>query len=253
MSGARGSFKFVSPTQVSAVSAWLRLAQGTTSAGKYTVIPDVLANNPAVQPDTDRQPTAASSANGLPVATWNGANIFTWPAAANNASTAKWGFMVWVKTVSNIGARQRIFHTPAGSNTKRQTFDIVSGGIATNIYQTDGNGRDWSKTSGITASAWQCIRFAFDGSAVLDDDKIQVFVNEAKVTGASIGTQGTLPTMTALQAAGGTNLLGAGPNDVDSPGAPLLNGVQTGPNWFVFNDSLLAADAVRLMNFEAPT
>jgi hypothetical protein len=243
------------PSQVSAVSSWLRLAASTINAGEYDTIANVLVpTNPTNQVDADRKPAAGTSANGLPVMTWDGTDVLVWPRVASNNSTTQWGLMLWIKPAANISSRQRIMHCTIGTNSDRLNVDIVAGGLGIGFYNTGGSsGRAWEQFSCITPSVWQCIRVQFDGWLSGDDNVMQVFKNEVKITGPTFTDIGPHVDMTALNAGANGYLLGGGVTDQDAVIAPLLDGVLTGPNWFVLNKSPTAAQGLALMNFEAPT
>lgn len=236
------------------VSAWLRLAQATTSGGKYTVIPDILNVNPISQSDTDRQPAVGTSANGFPIITWDGTDVLPWAVVPANNATAAWGVQLWIKPTSNIATRQRlIYFGPPGSTNKLASLDIVSGGVEINCYLSGGvNGRQYVKANCLTASVWQSFRFQFNGAGADDTAAMKCFVNEVEVLTPGFGNLGVGGAMTNLNAAAGTITIG-GREDQDAPSSPLLNGFQTGPNIFVLSGILTAPQGVSLMNFEKPT
>jgi hypothetical protein len=241
------------PTQVSAVSAWLRLAASTPVGGEYTVIVDVLNSNPTVQAGSARWPAAATSANGLPVATWDGTDVLTWPLAASNSATQKWGLQLWFKPPANISTRQRILHIGFADAFPKVQVDVVNNGISVQWSRDGTNGRQWTITSGVTASVWQCLRLAFDGTQATDATIMRHFINEVDLTASgSFVDVGTGGAMTSLSNPGGLILLGGGSNS-DTPAVPLLAGFQTGPNWLIMNNTITTAQGAALMAFEAPT
>lgn len=251
-----------SPTQVSALSAWLRLAASEATLGEYDNVTDVLTNNDAVQADADRKPAAATSANGLPVATFDGTDVWTWPIAASNHSTDKWELLLWVKPAS-LGAGQRVFacDTSGGATLSRLRVTLnTSGGVDVLVFITNSDGRQFSTPNSlVSAGAWSFLRIKYDslGAAEADTDglttdaKVRVFVGGTAraLTGANVGAGGAIG---ALRTATGDNLIGAATNS-DTPVSPLLNGGQIGPNVFVTNAALTTAQAAALMAFEAPT
>ena len=238
------------PTQLSAVTAWLRLANATTSGGKYTSIPDVLNSNPAAQADTDRQPAAATSANGLPIATWDGSDVIPWTITAATNSTAAWGFCLWIKPTANVATRQRLFKAFFPGATAKIQVDIVSGGLEINWYTDATNGRQQVAASSITASVWQFLRLEHNGAGSADADKLKAFVNEVDKA-SSYGNISGGGTMATLNSASGFWTLGAR-EDQDAPTSPLLSGFQTGPNINVMSTIISASQGAALMNIEAP-
>jgi hypothetical protein len=245
-----------SPRQVSAVSAWLRLAASTAVSGEYAIVVDVLNSNPTAQTDTDRKPAASTAANGLPTMVWDGTDVLTWPLQAagtgNNTRTA-WGLFLWIKPTANVATRQRIFNcTIATVGGNKVNVDIVSGGVETNFYLDGTNGRQMVIASGITASVWQSLYVAFDGSkSATDALAMQLYVNKA-LLGTTYGNIAGGGAMTTLSNVTGTALMGGSP-DSDTPSQPLLNGFEFGPNIFLFNGALTTAQLAALHNFERPT
>ena len=236
--------------------SWLRLAASTPNAGKYDVIANVrVPSNPTNQVVSGRRPTAATSANSLPICNWSGSNILAWPIVASNNSTTKFGFSVWVKPV-NLGSRQRLLHCSSGTNADRIILDIVGGGVGLTFMNTGAaNGRSWEKLSGLTVNVWQFVRVQFDGTQSGDSNIMRVFVNEIEITSPTITVQGTGAPMTALHAPSTslTYLIGGGVFDQDAVIAPLLNGTLTGPNWNFYDETPSAAQAQAFMNFDKPT
>jgi hypothetical protein len=249
------------PAQVSAIKAWLRLAASTAVSAEWETVVDVLNSNPAAQTDADRKPAAATSANSLPVATFDGTDVWVWPIAASNHSTDKWEILLWIKPAS-LGAAQRVFacDTSGGASLNRIRVTIsATGTVDVLVFISNADGRQFSTPAVISAASWAFIRVAYNSSATNEADtdgltadaKVRVFVGGAAraLTGANVGAGGTIG---ALRTATGSNVVGAA-NDSDTPVSPLLNGGQTGPNIWIANAVLTTAEATNLQSFEAPT
>jgi hypothetical protein len=98
----RGAFY---PTQVSAVSAWYRVALATDAgAGGPFTLPDVLSSNHATTSTAARKPTiAASAGNGMPILTCDGARVLTIPIHAGINGSAAWGLGIWLRRTTTTG------------------------------------------------------------------------------------------------------------------------------------------------------
>ncbi len=250
------------PTQVSGVSAWLRLPASTAVSSEWETVVDALNSNPATQTSANRKPAAATSANGLPIATFDGSDMWVWPVAASNHSTTAWELLLWIKPAS-VAANQRVFacDTSSGASVNRIRVGLnASGGAQALIFITNADGRQFdTPNSVLTAGAWTFLRLAYDSAKTAEADldglttdaKVRIFINGTAqaLTGSNVGAGGTIG---ALRTATGNNVIGAA-NDADAPVQPLTNGAQTGPNVYVANTALTAAQASNLQGFEQPT
>lgn len=236
------------------ISAWLRLAQATTSGGKYTVIPDMLSSNAVSQPDTDRQPTVATSANGFPIITWTTAHdVLPWALSASNNATAAWGLGLWIKPTANIATRQRVLYAGFPGSANKVMLDIAAGHLECNWYRTAVDGRG-QVSSAITGNVWQFVRLQFNGAGVADIDKMKIFVNEIELASsyADIGAGGVMNALNAPPNGSSFYTIGAR-EDQDAPTTGLATGALVGPNIFVMNNPMTAPQGVNLMNLEKPT
>jgi hypothetical protein len=242
------------PRQVSAISAWLRLAASTPTPDEYDSVTDVLNVNPAAQTDDTRRPAADASANALPIMVFDGSDMLVWPVAASNHATGKWEILLWLKP-SNVASTQRVFacDTASGASLNRIRVSLNNtGGIDVTVFITNADGRTFSTPASVlTAGAWTFIRIAYDAVGATEADQLRVFIGGASqaMTGANLGAGGTIG---ALRTATGNNIIGAA-NDSDTPVTPLLNASQIGPNVFVTNAALTTAQATALQAFERPT
>lgn len=251
-----------SPTQISSVKRWYRLAASTAVSGEYEAVEEVLGGTDLSQTDADRKPAAATAANGLPVATFDGTDVWLQTLESGNNGTAKWWMLVWVKP-ADFGASQGLYHamTAAGASAQRARLGIASGtGLPFfSIFTSGFNGRIYTAATALTAAAWQAVYVQFDGSRTgeadgdgdTEDSKLRMALGTTFLA-LSAGDEGTGGTPSALLAATGTCTIGA-TSDSDTPGAPLRNGSQLGPNLFFGDEPLTDEQLAALVSFEVPT
>jgi len=234
----------------SPVGSWLRLAASTINAGKYDTIANVLVpGNPTNQAVAGRRPTAATSANGLPVCNWNGTNVLAWPVVASNNNTTVFGLHVWVKPTG--GGRQRLVHAYFSGAGPRVILDFVSGGVMIQATSTYPNGVQFEKTNCVTVNVWQSWMFLINTAGATNADKLKFWLNGTLIPVGTFYNMGT-GDLSVLAASSGSYLLG-GSQDIDTANSNLVSGTLTGPNWHFFNavPTQSAMDAIRL--FEVPT
>lgn len=256
---ASGSAPFA-PTEVSAVSAWLRLQGATTVSGDYSSVPDMLTTNPATQGTAALRPTAGTSTNGLPTALFVASepNTLNWPKASNNNGTQQWGIACWVKMTAYAGAGRYIFDsgglTARYDNMRITLFYNASRNLAVEYFGQDTvgyNGRlGVAAAAGAVAGTWFWVRVQFDGTQGTEAGRLKLFVNEVSqsLTFSNVGAGGT-PVLLRTNAESIAGVIGA----FDNADTTLSMDGTIGPNIFVFNASPTAAQAAALMNFEAPT
>jgi hypothetical protein len=252
------------PSQLSALSAWLRLAGGTVTGVGYSSVPDILNPvNPAVQTVDARRPTNGTSSNGLPIANFVTANAtcWVWPSANNNnnALTTKAGFAGWFKFTTYTGIFKCIFEiggsTGAYDNSKFEVY--IDSSRRVNLYHfgvdTGGyNGRNAQSpfNSVPVAGTWFFLRWQFNGGNATEALRSKTYINEIEVTNtfSNVGSGGTPLTLrTGLSSI--PSILGSfGDNDNTYAIAGAF-----GPNTYLLKDDLTAAEGTALMNFEKPT
>lgn len=245
-----------SPDQVTAVSAWLRLAASTAVAGEYATVVDVLNSNPTSQTDAARKPAAATAANGLPVMTYDATDMLVWPVAASNNSTTKWGIAFWFKPSASASTQHFFsgYDDAGGASAKRiQFFEQATSAIAASIYISGSNGRKGLTSNNVlTNGTWAFVTLLYNSSGATEDDKLKIFVNCVNLgplTFSNVGIGGTLGDMVSIT---GNYIIGAR-NDSGAPTQPLANNSQIGPNIYVFDAIPSTAELTALMNFEIPT
>jgi hypothetical protein len=235
----------------SPVGSWLRLAASTINAGHYDTVANVLVpGNPTNQTVAGRRPTATTSANGLPCASYDGGDYWLLPIVASNNDPAVFGLHLWIK-LTNTGARQRLVAAFFGSAGPRVLFDIVGGGILIQAASVYPNGMQYEKTNFLTVGVWTSLLFMVNANGATNADKFWVKKDGVLVTGGTFYFQGT-GDMSVLATSSGSYQLGAS-SESDTPGSAMFAGTLTGPNWHFFNvlPSVEAQDAIRLL--EVPT
>ena len=247
--------------QVGKIKRWYRLAASTAVAGEYPSVTEVLGGTALAQTSANRKPAAATSANGLPVATFDGTDMWLQTLQAGNNGTAKWFVALRAKPAS-FGAAQRLYgcRSAGGASTNRADVNLnTDGSLALLVFVSGFNGRSYTTpASALAAATWAHVYVIFDNSKTAEcdtdgltaDAKVRIAVGNTflALTAADIGSGGAV---TALLAATGTAILGAS-TDSDTPTSPFLNNGQFGPNLFNGDDSLTAAELAALVAFEAP-
>jgi hypothetical protein len=243
------------PTQVSAVSAWLRLAASTAVSSEWPTVVDVLnAGSPLTQPSANRIAAVGAAANGLPTMVFDGTDVHVWPLTAANNGVSKLGFWFWFKPAS-LASIQVIMAVRTGTGgASARKFDLrtgTSGEVAAQVFISGADGRQGITGTGkLVVGTWSAIYMQYDDSRG-GDANLRIYVagvNET-LSYSNLGVGGTLTTLPVVT---GNGLIGASDN-LDAPGGPVLSGGLIGPNIFAFNDNLTAAQITLLMAFEAPT
>lgn len=247
-----------SPAQISAVAAWLRLAASTQSGGEWTSVTDVLnPSNPATQTDVDRRYAVGTSANNLPTAVADGSDMLLWPLASNNNQQTKFGFACWVQFAAVAAADQilyAVFNAAGGANKRKIQTGIATSQIRTSVWadEISSTGRNInSAASTVPAATWKFFRLQYD-SSVGGDGCVAHYLDEVLIAqsgNTNIGAGGTLGVMAT---ATGNAVIGS-QDDQDAPTRALVNNSIIGPNVYILNDNLTAAQGLALMNFERPT
>lgn len=236
-------------------SCWLRLADGTVTGVGYSSVPDILNSNPAVQTTDARRPVNGTSSNGLPIATWSSgaSSSLSWPLTAQNNSTTRFHWAVWVKQPTNN--QEAIFSISTGTGgasvPKIQFFIEASRRLRADVYMSGANGRfaRGAVNDLPPGGTWFFARLFYD-SSVGGDGCLKLYVN-GLASVLTFGNLGTGPTLGVLPAATGNAVIG----NLNNSGTPslCLNG-SLGPNFYILNGpDLTLAEETNLMNFEMPT
>ena len=242
------------PRDSGKISAWLRLSASTISSGEYDTVVDVLNSNPTSQADTDRKPAATTAANGLPVMQFDGSDVLAWPLIAANNSTTKIGWAFWYNPASVAAVTQEllcVFDGTGGASARKLLFYQFGSAINAAAYINATDGRNGATASSVVAvGTWVWMRLAYD-SSLGGDTNLKIYLNGSSqsLTYSNVGAGGTLTTLPSVT---GNALIGSLAN-TDAGSGPLLNGALIGPNVFVLNADLTAAEEASLMNFEKPT
>jgi len=251
------STRIFKPNDVSAISAWLRVANATSGVNGISSVPDMLNANPAVQSVDARKPVIELSANGLPCMRFATNDVLRWPITAQSAATnyAGWGF--WFKP--NAIADQYLIRTGPGTNGangRALALIMIGNGCQPVASSTGGNSgvRTYVAPAAYT-TAWQFATVEYDKDGASDAARLVTTVNCVQfLTGTVSGTQDI---SAGLFAATGNTLIG---NANDGLASLPLNGL-IGPNLYAFASKMAGAEfgllttAARtaLMNFEKPT
>jgi hypothetical protein len=227
------------PSDVSAVSAWLRLALGTVTGSGYASIPDVLgATSPAVQGTDANRPVNGTSANGLPIMTFANPQFLSWPLSAANNGTLKNGFACWCKS-NLVSTAQNLFVIwTGGGGASANKVDFFTN--ATTLTYSCEAGGTASKSAFMTANAWHFVTVEYDGGQATDAARCLVTVD-----GVALATTNT--TIPASQAAPTGNAWIGGFSNIQTWIGPV------GPNFYALNRQLTSGERSILMNFEQPT
>ncbi len=244
-----------SPAQVSAVSAWLRLADSTQSGGEWTSITDVLNSNPVTQTDADRRTAVGTSVNGLPTMVFDGSDVHVWPlSATTNNRTDTLGFWLWFKPAT-VASAQRLLNitvtTGAAVTFEKLSIYANNRTLVCEVYITNATGRvGTTATKVLTAGAWTSIYVQYDSSRG-GDANLAIYTDATARTlnYTNIGAGGTLA---ALQSPTGNCLIG-GLNNVDATIQGITDEGELGPNLFALNANLTAAQITAMHSFEVPT
>lgn len=229
-----------SPSQI--VSAWLR---NNTLSGGVASEPDVLNDNPAVQPSSALQFTGEPDGAMLS----DGSVSMAWALASSNDSRDRWGFARWVSFASVASVQWLYSVSTSGANANRLRFGITNTGAlqAVIFIGNNLNGQQVVGPPGAVAAgvpAFLRLAYAVDGAT--EEDKIRLFVGEVpqELTFTPFGSGGTLGQL--RDAAGSANLGAVNPSGSQC----LSNGSRLGRNGFVMSDNLTTQQGIDLMNFE---
>jgi hypothetical protein len=248
---AAGAGAFL-PSSISGVAAWLRLQNATVTGSGYSSVPDVLSSNPAVQGTDARRPVNATAANGLPIATFTD-DFLDWPLVngSNNQSPA-WGLALWVKCTAD-GTPRRIWSamTAQASANRAELNQDTNGarGLHCDIYINNTSTRRGATQTTTTAGGWSFVTVEYDGAQATEAARCIVTIDGSVKTltfSDANGTPGAMPA-TLVQPTGSVYI---GARDT-VPNQPFVGSI--GPNIYVLNRQLTAAERTALMGFEQPT
>lgn len=253
---AAGGVSFL-PSELSAVAAWLRFAQGTVTGSGYSSLPDVLASNPATQSTDSLRPPNSNSANGFPRGDFQAADYLSWPVASNNNQTAASGFAAWVEFDTLPASVQCLFGSLNGA-TNRIEVCAFSSNLFVNVFHSQFVARRGTASAVLATGTKVFVTWEFDGSGANDAAKCVLTLNGTAQTLAftdDSGAPGAMPS--ALVATAGAHAIGA---RRVSDGLSPLDG-KVGPNIYILGSKMTGATTgllttaarAALMNFEAPT
>lgn len=243
---------------------WYRLLSSTANAGEYDTVVEAFGGTSITQPGAVRKPAAATAANGLPVATFDGTDVWLQPLQTGNVGTALWWMLFRIKP-ADLAANQKIHQITApglagSADVSRSRVELpTTGKLSFDIFSSGSNGRNYLTTATMTAAAWNSGYIQWDASKTAEcdtdgsttDAKLRIAINGAftPIAASNLGTGGV---PTALLAATGSAVIG-GANDADAPVSPIRNNGQLGPGLMFGDTSLTAAELAALLAIEFPT
>ncbi len=249
------------PTQVTAVSAWLRLANATSDGNGYSSIPDVLnATSPAAQNDNDRKPATGTSSNGFPIAVFDSAgDVLSWPLAAANNGTSITGYMTRIRPTSVTAVSYTIIAISigtSGASARKLVLETVNNTIRVRISIDASNIRQALTGAVLTAGAYTTVGLEYNGGNTLEADECVITIDGVAVAltfANNAGTPNDMPD--TLVSVTGNALIGGFSNE--DAGTNQFVG-DMGPNFYSFGSAMsgvtsgLLTPAARLSlhNFE---
>lgn len=230
------------------VTAWLRNAASTQASSEWSSFVDVLNSNPTTN-NVARRPAVSASANGLPTATYATNDCASWPITAQNYSTTEYGIAFWMNpdaygTISVF----EVGNGTAGASVRAFELELVSSQrMKFNVFDAASGAKTWQTAASAfpAAGTWVWVRIHYSSVGATDTDKGKFYVNGAQLGSLAISGAGT----GILRSATGNILLG---NYNNGAALQAYNG-QLGPNLFILNADLTAAEETALMNFDKPT
>jgi hypothetical protein len=227
------------PSDVSAVSAWLRLAASPTSASKYTSLVDVLGGASATP--VANGPAAATSTNGLPIATF-AAEVLQWGLSAANNGATKLGFAFWMKLANTTGNKTIVTTTSTSGGASANKFLGFATGSS---IRCDDQTVDRHAASSTLDTNWHLITMEVDCTQGTEAAKVIHTLDKVSQTvsfSSDTAWSSTLGTPT------GNMLIGASSTAAASPFVGSF-----GPNFYWLNRQLTAGERQILFDFEQPT
>jgi len=238
------------------------LVASTAVAGEYATVVETRGGTSLAQTDANRKPAAATAANGLPVATFDGTDVLVQTLESGNNGTSQWWIAGYFKPAS-LASAQGIYRCRTAGGASVQRLDVTvnaDGSLQFLAFVSGFNGRSYTTPASLfTAGAWTFFYIQFDSSKTNEADtagsdadaKTRIFVGTIAraITAANVGTGGTV---SALLAATGTAIVG-GNNDSSTPVLPILDGGQLGPRLYFGDAPLTVAELAALAGLEVPT
>jgi hypothetical protein len=240
------------PTQVPAVTGWLRLAN-RTDTGTLT-IPDVLGGASALQSSASLKP-AFSTSNGLPVMTFDGGDTLRRATDANTHATPRRGLAAWIK-LNSVAVTQAFWGAWTADFVNRiHAVYAVNDTMAAAVGLGGPANARQGVSGAVLDTGWHFWTWEYDGGQTAEADKCILTLDGAVQSLTFSVNSGTAAAMPAtLQTESGDSVIGAlnaAPSIATTatygPNVYLLGGAGVGPGL------LTSAQRAALMAFENPT
>lgn len=249
------------------ITRWYNIAASNAVAGELESVTEVLGGTALTQVAAARKPALVSSTNSLPVAQFDGTDVWQQtldPAGTGNNGTDKWWLFIRFRP-ADLGGNQTLYAatTLSGASANRVIVmaESASGKVSVDVYATSVAGRRWTATTiGLVALTWASMYVQWDNTQLgplFDADgnttnaKFRVFVNGTAIalTQFNVGA-GADPG--AMMSVTGTAVLGA-TSDTDAPTGPIRNGGLVGTNTMFGIEPLTTDELANLVAFMVPT
>jgi hypothetical protein len=247
------------PANFSVLSAWLRVANATVTGSGVSSLPDVLNANPAVQATDSKRPPLGTSANGLPILTFNGSQMLQWPLIPANNGTSALGCAFWYKPgiVNDFQMPFGITAEAGSTAVYKFMFPQPTNALALKCFFSGvGNGRNGQSSLVLNVGQWYFVTgeyYSIGTEAVRHVLTIDGVVLSLTYSNDNSGGSGNLSAASGNAIIGSSNTTGGLP--------ALATGAALGPNIYTFNNKMAGATEglltpaarIALMNYEAPT
>lgn len=251
------------PLAQTEIKRWYNLVASTAVASEWETVVESFGGTPLTQVGAVRKPAADVSANGLPVATFDGTDVWRLTLESGNNSTAQWWMYFRIKPF-DFGASQQVLSMMNGAdgvaaNRQRISVSNTTGRVSFDIFVSGFNGRNYATAGGLTVSAYNGVYVQFDGLGSAECDltgsdttaKTRIAIGNT-FQALTPSDQGTGGVPTALLATTGFGTFGAASN-TDTAIAAMRPGTVFGPAIFFGDVPLSAAKLANLNAFLVPT
>ncbi len=253
-----------SPSDFPEVKAWYQVDQATITSTRVTSLPDTLGGPPFVTNLSAPGPVQDTTANGLKVMTWTGAECLVAPDATPAWQNSSWfGLAFWFKPTAETGqgdffnywsgtlglsGNRIICRTSANTRIAQIVRNAADNGSCTTESNT-GSGLFVFKTG-----VWQFHAFTVDCRLGTVADRSNILIGGAPLPLPQFKTDSAAMDASMRTTATAPNLVTLGARDVDQGTSAVSGGVigQMGPDIFFFDPALKAGKLRHMMNRRVP-